>query len=111
MKRKLLNMSYPIEHGMITSWDGMEKIWHHTFCNELRVDSEEHPVLVTETPFTLKQHREKLTEKMFETFGVPSLHICSQPVLSLFAVGRTTGLVIGAGEGTYPRGEMDDTPG
>ena len=100
IKRKLLKLTFPIEHGMITSWDAMEKIWQHTFSNELRVDSEEHPVLCTETPFTPKQSREKLAEKMFELFGIPAIHISSQHMLSLFAVGRTTGLVIGAGEGT-----------
>lgn len=33
----VLKLSYPIEHGIITNWDDMEKIWHHCFYNELRV--------------------------------------------------------------------------
>ena len=48
MKRKLLQLSYPIEHGHVAAWDKMEKIWQHTFQNELRVDTEEHAVLLTE---------------------------------------------------------------
>ena len=39
-----------IEHGIITNWSDMEKIWHHTFYNKLRVAPEDHPVLLTEAP-------------------------------------------------------------
>ena len=39
-KRGILSLRYPIEHGVVTNWDDMEKIWHHTFFNELRVAPE-----------------------------------------------------------------------
>uniref|UniRef100_A0A8C1IIH6 Actin, alpha cardiac muscle 1-like n=1 Tax=Cyprinus carpio TaxID=7962 RepID=A0A8C1IIH6_CYPCA len=32
-KRGILTLKYPIEHGIITNWDDMEKVDHHNFCN------------------------------------------------------------------------------
>ncbi|KAL6120739.1 Actin-1 [Nucleospora cyclopteri] len=98
-KRGILKLHYPIEHGIILNWEDMSKIWHHTFYNELRVSPEEHSVMCTEAPLNPKANRERMCQIMFEDFSVKAWYLQIQAVLSLYASGRTTGLVLDSGDG------------
>jgi len=97
-KRSLLTIKYPIEHGVVANWDDMEAIWQHTFTNELRVNQEEHPVLLTEVPLNSKTDREKMTQIMFETFNTPAMYVAPSPLLALYASGRATGISLDIGD-------------
>jgi len=100
IKQEHLKMAYgPVDQGIICSWDEMEKLWQHTFHNELRVPAEDQGLLLTEAPLNPKCNREKATEVMFETFNVPSFYTANQAVLSIYASGRTTGIVLDSGYG------------
>ena len=95
----LMQLRFPIEHGIVDDWPSMERIWYYTFYTDLRVDPSEHPVLLTEAPLNPRSNREKMAEIMFETFNVPALYIATQAILSLYASGRTTGCVLDIGDG------------
>jgi centractin len=98
--RGLLNIRYPMEHGIVKDWNDMEKIWQHVYSkHQLNANCEEHPVLLTEAPLNPRRNREKAAEIFFETFNVPALYISMQAVLSLYSTGRTTGVVLDSGDG------------
>lgn len=94
------NIGYPVQRGIISNFDEMEKIWHHTFYNELRVAPEDQPVLLAESPLNPKANREKIAQIMFEVFNAPALYLANQAALSLCAAGlRSTGVVLESGDG------------
>ena len=88
---------YPIEKRLCVDWDSMEKVWSHIF-KELNIQSREHPIFLTESPLNPSNCRERMVEIMFEKYNVPSIFIATQAALSLFASGRTNGLVLDSGE-------------
>ncbi|SCU95968.1 LANO_0E12024g1_1 [Lachancea nothofagi CBS 11611] len=98
--RGLLKLQYPIEHGVVKDWQGLELLWSHVFQNSLKLNSaEDHPVLVTEAPLNPLENREKMCEMLFDTFNIPAVYVSIQAVLALYAGGRTTGCVIDCGDG------------
>jgi len=98
-RRGILNMNYPIEHGIVKDLEGMQQIWYHTIYNELRVDPAEYGAFLTEAPLNPKKNREEMTKIFFETFKTPNFYVSIQAVLSLYAAGRTTGIVVDSGDG------------
>ncbi|KAJ5076013.1 actin-7-related [Anaeramoeba ignava] len=97
-KMGILRLRYPIENGTVSNWDEMSKIWKFIFEEELRVESEEYSVLLSEKSFNPKSNREKAMEIMFEEFKVPGFCLVNSGVLSLYSTGRTTGVVVEIGD-------------
>ena len=60
---------------------------------------EEHPVLLTEAPLNPRKNRIDACKYLFDTMNVPAVYVSMQAVLSLFATGRTTGVVLDSGDG------------
>ncbi|KAJ8270811.1 hypothetical protein GJAV_G00119550 [Gymnothorax javanicus] len=96
--RGVLALKHPMKNGIVRNWDEMEKIWHHAF-QQLRVEPEDHPVLLTEAAMNPRENRQRMMELMFEAFSVPYAYIAMQAVLALYASGRTTGVVFDSGDG------------
>ncbi|CDW84057.1 actin [Stylonychia lemnae] len=96
--KALFTNSYPIERGVIKHWEDQEQIWSYAVRSVLKTQFEDHPLLMTEIPVTSKQYREKITQIVFEQFNVPCFYLSQSSVLSLYASGRTSGLVVDSGE-------------
>uniref|UniRef100_A0A667HDU2 Uncharacterized protein n=1 Tax=Lynx canadensis TaxID=61383 RepID=A0A667HDU2_LYNCA len=90
-KRGELSLQYPISRATVTNWANMEKIWHHSFYQVLRVALRQHPLMVTEPPLNTMSNKEKMSQILFETFNVPALYLANLGVLSLYASGQTSG--------------------
>ena len=98
--RGALKIEYPMEHGIVHNWADMEKIWTFLYSKDnLNIASDDHAVLLTEAPLNPYTNREKAAEIFFEGLNVPALYFGIQAMLSLYASGRTTGVVLDSGDG------------
>ena len=83
-KRGILSLSYPLDHGVIENWKDMEMVWEHCYQNELRVNSEDAPAMLTEAPLNPKINREKMVSIFFKCFEVPAIFLNSSYFTPLF---------------------------
>jgi len=97
--RMMLQISYPLENGIVRKWDEMEHLWDYTFHERLKVNPKECKILLTEPPLNPKQNREKLVQIMFEKYGFKAVYVGVQAVLTLYAQGLMTGVVVDSGDG------------
>ncbi|XP_014717912.2 actin-related protein T2 [Equus asinus] len=98
-KGDVLQVRCPIERGLVTGWEDMERLWKHLYEWELGVKASDRPVLMTEPSLNPREIREKTAEVMFETFNVPAFYLSDQAVLALYASACVTGLVVDSGDG------------
>ena len=99
-RRDGMEIDHPMEDGIVKKWDLMEKIWDHAFKDRLRINPEEHPMLVAEPSFNSNASREKMVEILFEKYKIPAVFISKNAVLSAFSCGRTTAVVLDSGGGS-----------
>ncbi|KAI3632058.1 hypothetical protein MIR68_006271 [Amoeboaphelidium protococcarum] len=97
--RSILQMSYPMENGIVRNWEDMLHVWDHTFYERLKIDPKECKILLTEPPLNPLKNREKMVETMFEKYQFDGVYIAIQAVMTLYAQGLMTGVVVDSGDG------------
>ena len=96
-KLEIMNFKAPIQRGEVTDWDKFENLMHYLLYNQMKVVPEEISVLITESPLSSKENKQKLSEILFETFNVQKIHIANSSMLGLYAYGKTSGIVVDSG--------------
>ncbi|CAM6095009.1 unnamed protein product [Calypogeia fissa] len=90
----------PIERGMVKDWDAVEDLWRYVLYTGLGWElGSEGQLLIAEALLTPKVARERMVQIMFESFNVAGLYAVEQAVLSLYAMGRITGVAVDIGHG------------
>lgn len=97
--RDLLETSYPITNGIVQNWDDMIHLYNYTFRERLKIDPRDHKIMLTEAANNPKRNRAKLVEAMFESFNFDGVQVSVQAVLTLYAQGLLTGVVVDSGDG------------
>jgi len=97
--RDFLETSYPITNGIVKDWADMKHLYDYTFFERLKIDPTEHKIMLTEAALNPKSNRKKLVETMFETYNFQGVHCSIQAVLTLYAQGLLTGVVVDSGDG------------
>jgi actin-related protein 2 len=97
--RHSLDIRYPVENGIVRNWDDMEHLWNYTFYEKLVINPRENKVLLTEPPMNPESNRTKLIEEMFEKYDFAACNVSIQAMLTLYAQGLLTGVVVDTGDG------------
>ncbi|KAJ3040704.1 Actin-like 6A [Rhizophlyctis rosea] len=95
--REHMELKNPFKEGVVEDWDALEALWDHAYYTRLRADPTEHPLLFSEPSWNPRDVREKLLELAFEKYNLPAFYLARSAVLSAFAAGKPTCLVIDSG--------------
>ncbi|KAJ3223591.1 Actin- protein 2 [Clydaea vesicula] len=98
--RSQLQMSYPVENGVIKNWEEMCLLWDYTFFEKLKIKNcSDYKIILSEAAMNPKKNREKMVEVMFQRYGFSAVYVSVQAVLTLYAQGLQTGVVVDSGDG------------
>lgn len=99
-RRDFMEVIPALKDGVVANWDVVDSLWDHALRERLLIDPKEHPILLAEPSSNSQQQRERTAELMFESHKVPALFLAKNAVLTSFASGRPTSLVVDCGGGS-----------
>ncbi|KAK9381576.1 actin family [Kockiozyma suomiensis] len=97
--RTMLQISYPMENGIIKNWEDMGHLWDYAFYERMNIDPTGRKVLLTEPPMNPLSNREKMVDIMLEKYNFGGVYVAIQAVLALYAQGLSSGVVVDSGDG------------
>ena len=110
--QEFLHLSHPIENGIVKNWNDasllLKEVFQENGANYAfslnnsatkAAHSTGRKVILTEAPMNPLKNREKLCQIMFEELKVDAVHFSTQAVLSLYARGMMSGVVVDVGDG------------
>ena len=96
LNRHKYKITYPIDNGIINNMDDMKLVWDLAF-DKLNFQPAGQKIVLTEATGNPDSNREKMAEVMFENYKFQGINVSPQAILSLYANGLTTGIVIDSG--------------
>ena len=106
--RNYLQVTQPMEHGIVRNWEDMKHLWDYTFDEKLRVNTQGRKVLLTEPPMNPKVNRQRMAQVMFEEYGFEGVYVAIQAVLTLYAQGASPTLF--SHTGTHTNAPLPRSP-
>lgn len=97
--RTALQISYPMENGIIQNWEDMNHLWDYAFYERMKIDPAGRKILLTEPPLNPLKNREQMVSTMFEKYNFGGVYVAIQAVLALYAQGLQSGVVVDSGDG------------
>jgi actin-related protein 2 len=98
--RQMLEINYPVENGIVNNWEDMKHIYTYLFGpKKMNINPKDAKILLTEAPLNPIKNRAKMLEVMFDQFQFHECSLAYQAILTLYAQGILTGVVVDIGDG------------
>lgn len=97
LSRENLEIRPVYQQGRIVDFDLYENLIQSVLTNEMRFNIQEFSFLLAEDNLHNRAQRERIAQIFYETLNIKNLFFSKNAVLSCFATGRSTALVLDSG--------------